>query len=541
MSDIDTNDYVGRFEFVEFGYNVPEGDFARFVVMFIKMLLKTFEVENEMFPSSKPGRKPYALHKMASLVYYSYARGLTKASLIADMAKNHTYFKFVANGIEPDEDTINNFINIWGSFFEYTLSYSTQLALIAGFTTFENTCADSTFAKSNNNKFNVVHKDDVKILIDYYSNKLIDINKLEGLRLPARKFLNREDLSNKDKLKYLNKIMKRFDETKANTIPVNDIDSIHLYNKDGISDVGYNIQTAVDCESKMFVALIVSQKATDHHQFPDIMNKSIENMGVFPRFACADAGYNTRRTLEYVEEIGLNALIDNNRSAKLRNGHSNDNKFHKDNMDYNIQEDYFTCYNHEKLFYQETKIKWDEKKQDYDIQRKYYNKKACSNCKYSTECCKTNYRTVSIPGGILALKMMLKFEEYENVVAYTKRFSTVEAPNGTLKIHYHINELLTPNITKSQNRINICGGSYNLIRLYNQFMELEGINESNILENVKKLCEKTNAMMPIYRNKTFLFLEEKLELPYICESCLSSKLLENESSTVQITLFEEIN
>lgn len=44
-------------------------------------------------------------------------------------------------------------------------------------------------------------------------------------------------------------------------------------------------------------------------------------MGVFPRFACADAGYNTRRTLEYVEEIGVNALIDNNRSAKLRNGH----------------------------------------------------------------------------------------------------------------------------------------------------------------------------------------------------------------------------
>ena len=177
------------------------------------------------------------------------------------------------------------------------------MAQIAGFTTFENTCVDSTFAKSNNNKFNVVHKDDVKILIDYYSNKLVDMDKLEVLRFPARKFLNREDLSNKDKLKYLNKIMKRFDETGANTIPVHDMDSIHLYNKDGNPDVGYNIQTAVDSESKMFVALIVSQKATDHHQFPNIMNKSIENMGVFPHFACADAGYNTRRTLEYIEEI----------------------------------------------------------------------------------------------------------------------------------------------------------------------------------------------------------------------------------------------
>ena len=56
MGDIDINDYVGRFEFVEFGRKVPEGDFARFVVLFIKMLLKTFELENEMFPSSKPGK-----------------------------------------------------------------------------------------------------------------------------------------------------------------------------------------------------------------------------------------------------------------------------------------------------------------------------------------------------------------------------------------------------------------------------------------------------------------------------------------------------
>ena len=43
------------------------------------------------------------------------------------MAKNHTYFKYAANGITPNEDTINNFINIWGSFFEYTITYSIQV------------------------------------------------------------------------------------------------------------------------------------------------------------------------------------------------------------------------------------------------------------------------------------------------------------------------------------------------------------------------------------------------------------------------------
>ena len=61
MSELDTVYYHGQFEYVEFGHDVPEGDFARFVVLFIKMILKTFELENEEFPSSKPGRKSYSL------------------------------------------------------------------------------------------------------------------------------------------------------------------------------------------------------------------------------------------------------------------------------------------------------------------------------------------------------------------------------------------------------------------------------------------------------------------------------------------------
>ena len=70
MSELDTVYYHGRIEYLEFGHDVPEGDFARFVVLFIKMLLKTFELENEEFPSSKRGRKSYSLRKMMSLVYY---------------------------------------------------------------------------------------------------------------------------------------------------------------------------------------------------------------------------------------------------------------------------------------------------------------------------------------------------------------------------------------------------------------------------------------------------------------------------------------
>ena len=76
---------------------------------------------------------------------------------------------------------------------------------------------------------------------------------------------------------------------------------------------------------------------------------------------------------------------------------------------------------------------------------KYYNKNACLNCKYAEECCKSKHRTVSINGGILAVNMLAKFEDYSNVLQYVKRFSTVEAPNGTLSSFYHVNEFLSNN------------------------------------------------------------------------------------------------
>ena len=47
-----------------------------------------------------------------------------------------------------------------------------------------------------------------------------------------------------------------------------------FYNKDGNPDVGYNIQTAVDCESKMFIALIVFAESNRSPPIP-IHNEQI--------------------------------------------------------------------------------------------------------------------------------------------------------------------------------------------------------------------------------------------------------------------------
>ena len=169
----------------------------------------------------------------------------------------------------------------------------------------------------------------------------------------------------------------------------------------------------------------------------------------------------------------------------------------------------------------------------------YSNKKACKSCKYAKECCDNKYRVVKFSGGILALNMLAKFDDYSNVLEYVKKFSTVEAPNGTLRLFYHINEFQTTGKVKIQNRINICGGSYNLKRIYNQFLKMDGIDERNILEVTKKFCEYTNGVMFIWQNTSLPLFDKVLKLPYICESSMIDDSISQsvaESQTVLVDL-----
>ena len=48
MRDVDIDEYVGRFDFVEFVYNIFKEDFGCFVVAFVKIGLKTFNVDGKL-------------------------------------------------------------------------------------------------------------------------------------------------------------------------------------------------------------------------------------------------------------------------------------------------------------------------------------------------------------------------------------------------------------------------------------------------------------------------------------------------------------
>ena len=146
-------------------------------------------------------------------------------------AKYNKLYIYAANGIEPPYKTIENFIEEWGELFECLVTYSIIFAKTAELTGLEHVAFDGSLFQAANNKFNVLHRDDVGTLIRWISGKAVTNRELKKLRRPAKKFMKRLDLTNKQKLELLNTIDKRFDETGQNTVPVNDCDAIHVTDK----------------------------------------------------------------------------------------------------------------------------------------------------------------------------------------------------------------------------------------------------------------------------------------------------------------------
>lgn len=472
MDDIAVNDYCGRFEYVEFGAGIPEDHFVHFVVSFVRNFLKFFKLNNIEFTSKDENNKCYSLVKLSCLIYYAFADGITDAKKIEYNAKYNKLYIYAANGIEPSYKTIENFIDEWGDLFECLVTYTIIFAKIAELTGLEHVAFDGSLFKAANNKFNVLHRGDVRTLIRWVSGKVVTDRELKKLRRPARKFMDRLDLTNKQKLDLLNTIDERFDETGQNTVPVNDCDARHVTDKKGKKIVGYNIQAAVDNSTKMFCAILISNQATDHGLFPEIFTKMVDNIGIMPEVTSADSAYHDYETLQFIEDNDIKALIDNTRAAKLRNGNGSKKIFHKDNMTFDYERNAMICYANQPLYFQENTFSINKKTGKLEVKSKYYNEEACAGCIFKHCCCKgKKRREVIISGGELALKMEESMLDYENIYEYMKRFSTVEPLYGILKTFYHIDDMLARGKLKNTNKLNLCAGSFNLKRLYALLIE----------------------------------------------------------------------
>ena len=82
-----------------------------------------------------------------------------------------------------------------------------------------------------------------------------------------------------------------------------------------------------DTKSKLICGVNAVQNPTDHYQIPSLMNQILVNLQIKPQKISADTIYSTLANLQYLEELGITALIPTKQQNRENSGNLPDNPF----------------------------------------------------------------------------------------------------------------------------------------------------------------------------------------------------------------------
>ena len=468
-------------------YNVPKDHISRFVVEFIEESIKKMDIKIE---EKKDGRHSFNICSMLKLLVYAKIEHMDSARVIADMTKYHDIFKYVCDGITPSERSIQRYRDEYGEYYEQLLEMTLKKASDENLSEFNHVAIDGTIKKGYNANHNTISKKETNILINYYNGVKIEEEILDKLHKPAKNLIENTKLSDKEKLEKLYDIKTQFTLTGQDKIPMNDIEARKMKGKKGNFYIAYNIQSAVDYDTKLICAVNVTQSPTDHYELPQIADKAIKNLGKIPEHMSADTIYLNPTSLSYFKNNNIDGLIPTRKQSKEKIGKLNKNPFHKDHFEYDGENDAFKCPAGQYLtFYNQYTIESKDPEKPEKIKRLYNNYEACKNCKFKKDCIsqKQSHRTITENGNRLQIEMYFKMEKEEYQDEYSKR-PCVEGPFGTLKEYYHIEQEVVIGKTKTEQKINLNALAYNIKRLYNILNDKE-----NNKEDICEFCENISV------------------------------------------------
>ena len=468
--------------------NIPKDHISRFVVDFIDEVYPMLNIKE---PKKKKGREPLPIDSMLKLLVYAKIEHVESAKYIADMARYHDIYRFVSDDVQPSERSVQRYRREYGCYFEVLVQMTLKKASDLKLTDFNHVAIDGTIKKAYNSNNNVITKKETKILLNYFSGLQVSREKLDKLHKPAQKILENKDMDVEDKIELLYDIETQFTFTGQDKIPVNDIEARFMKGKKGNFMIAYNIQSAVDYDTKLICAINVTQNPTDHYELPPIAERAIQNIQKTPKYISADTIYLNQISLSYLADKKIDGLIPNRKQSKEKIGKLNDNPYHKDHFEYDYELDAFKCPENEYMYFQAKYIEphKDPEKPD-KIKRLYNNYEACKNCKSRNKCYSGSqtHRTITEYGSEMQKAMNQKMEKQEYKDEYAKR-SSVEGPFGILKEQFQIEKEVVIGMLRTEERLYLDALAYNLIRLYNITQEIE-----NSTEDLENFCERESVI-----------------------------------------------
>ena len=232
-----------------------------------------------------------------------------------------------------------------------------------------------------------------------------------------------------------------------------------------------NIQLGTDTKSKLICGVNAVQNPTDHYQIPALMNQILTNLNSKPSKISADTIYLTLANLNYLDNLGISALIPTSQQNRENSGNLPKNPFAIDYFDFDEYKNVVICPEKHELTLDGKYDAPPEKGGGKKLKLVYSNYFACKNCKYNGICFTSNHRTITRYVHEVTYKTERLMATEEGIKEYKLRSKTVEAHNGTFKRIYHYDDIPITGLKRVQNLMFTIVASYNLIRLFNLIKE----------------------------------------------------------------------
>ena len=350
------------------------------------------------------------------------------------------------------------------------MSFILIVANRAGLTDFEHIAIDGTIKRAYNSPFNIIKEKDISLLIRHYMVEKLLKDEIKKLRRTARKFLKDKSKSDEEKVDILFYWWYLLDCSGQVSLALNDNDARLMKTKDKgqkYQKFSYNVQLGTDTEPKLICGVNVVQNPTDHYQIPALMNQILVNLNTKPKKISADTIYSTIANIEYLDNLGISALIPTSQQNRKNSGKLPDNQFAVDYFVFDEYKNVFICPNNEELTPDGSYPAPQEKVGGNKIKIVYSNYKACKKCQYKEKCYETNHRTITRYVHEATYKVERLMSTKDGIKDYKLCSKTVEAHNGTFKRVYHYDFLPLIGLKRIQNLMFTIVASYNMIRLFN--------------------------------------------------------------------------
>ncbi len=387
-NDIDQSMFVTR----KLGENIPEDHECRFIKKFVEENFSYLDDENK---KKRNGRPSFKKMNLLSLLCFASFDGIESLKKVSEYCKFHDCYKFMMDGLQPSERTLQRFVHDFGYLFKDVNDELVRFASDNELTDFNHVAIDGTIIKANNSNYNIIKMKDIEKLLKLLPETLDEEELKEAkksLNRSAYKILTSIRMTNEEKIDYVKFLKSELEKSGQTSIGLNDYDARWMINKKGLPEIAYNLQSAVDYDSKLVVSFDLVQDPTDHHQLAKQVDNIKESIQETPQKISADTIYNTKEGLNKLEQEEIDGYIPTRKQSKQYTDRLNPNPYHKDHFEYDFKTDSYICPQNVELPHQKTYIEKSKTPGKPDKIRKVYYTSTCNNCLFKEECTKSPVR-----------------------------------------------------------------------------------------------------------------------------------------------------